>query len=118
MSRDKSAEIKEDTVLHDYEGDLAQESGGGGVNEKNHCHLVQKITPPRHDEGCRTPTSELHKIPATISCPRTPRKRTRLTLENRKLRFFEDSGRDEVDLFFRTSFDDLAKAPKRRCLSV
>lgn len=77
------------------------------------------------EEGCTTPTSSDHKIPTFRSCPPTPRKKLqKLFLRKRKLvdemNFFEASHRDEVEAFFRSSFE-LAKVEsrpmKRRCRS-
>lgn len=72
--------------------------------------------------GCRTPVSEDHKILAALSCPPTPRKQRVLAASSRKrklLHFFEASGREEVESFFRTSFLELSnKADKRRCTSI
>ncbi|XP_044460471.1 cyclin-dependent protein kinase inhibitor SMR1 [Mangifera indica] len=61
------------------------------------------------DEECRTPTSEQHKIPSTISCPPAPRKpKTRYVSCKRKLvelEFFEIRNREEVETFLKASFD-------------
>lgn len=78
---------------------------------------------PEDDQGlCRTPVSEDHKIPTARSCPATPRKQAApaSSRKRKSLHFFEDSGREEVELFFRTSLLELFsnKADKRRCTSV
>ncbi|KAH7856203.1 hypothetical protein Vadar_033900 [Vaccinium darrowii] len=56
------------------------------------------------DDGCHTPTSAEHKIPAVLSCPPAPKKRRRApSYCKRKLRelvFFETVAREEVELFF------------------
>ncbi|KAJ4972372.1 hypothetical protein NE237_005471 [Protea cynaroides] len=56
------------------------------------------------DNECRTPTSDDHKIPVMRSCPDAPRKQTGVVLCKRKLshefRFFEITGRDQVESFF------------------
>lgn len=86
------------------------------------CDL--QAAPDDHYGECRTPVSEDHKIPAVQSCPPTPRKRARpVSSRKRKLHFFESSGREEVELFFQSSFIELKlelskKADKRRCTSV
>lgn len=74
---------------------------------------------------CRTPTSKEHKIPVLVSCPPAPRKPRRVAQCKRKfqeLEFFEIVNRDEVDAFFRSSFDELAAinasaAKRRNCCS-
>ncbi|KAJ9188769.1 hypothetical protein P3X46_000134 [Hevea brasiliensis] len=76
-------------------------------------------------EGCKTPTSSDHKIPTFRSCPPTPRKKVqKLFLQKRKLpdemNFFEASNRDEVESFFRSSFElpgVESRRIKRRCRS-
>ncbi|XAR60052.1 hypothetical protein NMG60_11033284 [Bertholletia excelsa] len=67
-------------------------------------------------EGCRTPTSEDHKIPTIQTCPKAPRKPGQLSSRKRKLselQFFEIVGREEVESFFRSSFDCFAGESRR-----
>ncbi|KAJ9178030.1 hypothetical protein P3X46_009950 [Hevea brasiliensis] len=79
---------------------------------------------PSDQEECKTPTSSNHKIPTIRSCPPTPKKKVqKLFLNKRKLPemdFFEAANRDEVESFFRSSFE-LARVEyrrmKRRCRS-
>lgn len=70
---------------------------------------------------CRTPTSSDHKIPSIQSCPPTPRKpRGRLFSEKRKLsdlHFFETTGREEVESFFRSKLFKFPRV-KKRCTSI
>ncbi|XP_048231317.1 cyclin-dependent protein kinase inhibitor SMR1-like [Ricinus communis] len=64
---------------------------------------------------CRTPTSKEHKIPPVLSCPPAPRKPRRTPSCKRKLselEFIKIVNHEEVDSFFRSSFDAPAK---RRC---
>ncbi|KAF3455148.1 hypothetical protein FNV43_RR05596 [Rhamnella rubrinervis] len=75
-----------------------------------------------HQEHCcRTPTSSDHKIPSIQSCPPTPRKpRGGLFSQKRKLtdlHFFETTGREEVESFFRSNLLDFPRA-KKRCRSI
>uniref|UniRef100_A0A2P2II39 Cyclin-dependent protein kinase inhibitor SMR1-like n=1 Tax=Rhizophora mucronata TaxID=61149 RepID=A0A2P2II39_RHIMU len=67
------------------------------------------------DDNCKTPTSEEQKIPAILSCPPAPRKPRMAVSCKRKLSeldFFENVNRGEVESFFRSSFEVVAK---RRC---
>ncbi|KAF5199880.1 cyclin-dependent protein kinase inhibitor SMR1-like [Thalictrum thalictroides] len=70
------------------------------------------------DEECRTPTSSEYKIPVIETCPPAPRKQPRkVMLCKRKLwsemQFFETSivGRDEIDSFFKCSYNNIKKRP-------
>ncbi|KDP43943.1 hypothetical protein JCGZ_05410 [Jatropha curcas] len=91
-------------------------------------------TVSNEQEECKTPTSSDHKIPVSRSCPPTPRKKRPepqlMFLHNkRKLHendFFEDTHRDEIDSFFRSSFElagiefideSCRSTKKRRCRS-
>ncbi|XP_021890555.1 cyclin-dependent protein kinase inhibitor SIM [Carica papaya] len=67
------------------------------------------------DEGCRTPTSAEHKIPAALVCPPAPRKpKWRAPVCKRKLSFFFEVVRDEeLESFFRSC--DAVSVAKRRC---
>ncbi|KAG6760656.1 hypothetical protein POTOM_033831 [Populus tomentosa] len=74
-------------------------------------------------EECKTPTSGDHKIPAVQSCPPTPRKKMQVFEQKRKLpEFFETTNNDEVESFFRSSFEistrvNESRPMKRRCRS-
>ncbi|GLT81744.1 hypothetical protein SLE2022_001790 [Rubroshorea leprosula] len=89
--------------------------GGGGVVEPSDgCH----------DEECKTPTSSDYKIPTVRSCPPTPKKNV-IRLNNMKKRkrsemmFFETTGREEVESFFRSNLvEDISRNIKKRCKSV
>ena len=69
---------------------------------------------------CRTPTSDDQKIPKIQSCPPTPRKQA--SQNKRKfseLQFFESTARQEVESFFRSTFQQLTSHNyKKRCKSV
>lgn len=65
-------------------------------------------------ELCKTPTSEKHKIPEILCCPKAPKKpKTRSStisckrklqlLADDEFQFFEILNRDEVEEFFRTN---------------
>nr|XP_023876179.1 cyclin-dependent protein kinase inhibitor SMR1-like [Quercus suber] len=74
------------------------------------------------EDCCRTPTSKEHRIPKILDCPPAPRKPKRAPTCKRKLsdlQFFEIVNRDEVDSFFRSSFEQLAviTSKKRNCCS-
>ncbi|KAJ6765476.1 CYCLIN-DEPENDENT PROTEIN KINASE INHIBITOR SMR2-LIKE [Salix purpurea] len=74
-------------------------------------------------EQCRTPTSSEHKIPTIQSCPPTPRKKVQVFAQKRKLpEFFETTNKDEVESFFRSSFEipssvNRSRPVRRRCRS-
>ncbi|KVI06853.1 cyclin-dependent protein kinase inhibitor SMR1-like [Cynara cardunculus var. scolymus] len=60
-------------------------------------------------EECRTPTSPEHRIPQIITCPPPPKKQ-RISGPSCKRRisefqFFEIVARDEVESFFRSSYE-------------
>ncbi|XP_057980566.1 cyclin-dependent protein kinase inhibitor SMR1-like [Malania oleifera] len=67
---------------------------------------------------CRTPTSEEHKIPAVLSCPRAPRKRRAVVSCKRRLswelEFCEIVQPEQLDELFQSSFKAVAGAKKRR----
>ncbi|OAY45809.1 hypothetical protein MANES_07G093500v8 [Manihot esculenta] len=71
-----------------------------------------------NSDECRTPTSQEHKIPTILSCPPAPQKpRRRMFSCKRKLsefEFFEIVNRQEVESFFRSSFQ-LVESAKKRC---
>lgn len=74
-----------------------------------------------NNEECRTPTSEENKIPKILVCPPAPRKpRIRVPSCKRKLselQFFEIANGEEVDAFFRSSFESVSDitSVKRNC---
>ncbi|KAJ8765970.1 hypothetical protein K2173_020486 [Erythroxylum novogranatense] len=69
---------------------------------------------------CRTPTSEEHRIPSILSCPPAPRKPKRPSISCKRklseLEFFEIVNREEVESFFRSSFEVVSK--RRRGVST
>ncbi|KAL7252832.1 hypothetical protein ACSBR1_007397 [Camellia fascicularis] len=71
------------------------------------------------DDECHTPKSPEHKIPAILICPPAPKKPKRSVSCKRKLcelEFFEIVAREEVESFFRSSFDEFVDVNlKRRC---
>lgn len=79
------------------------------------------------EECCKTPTSSDHKIPTTQSCPPTPRKKVQVFSHHRKRKkpdhqfhFFEATGREEVDSFFRSTSSEMfeSHAVNKRCKSL
>lgn len=72
-----------------------------------------------HEEECVTPTSPESKIPVILTCPPPPKKqkhfvpscKRRLTHE---LHFFEIVAKDEVDAFFKSSYELISKTSKKR----
>ncbi|GMN59823.1 hypothetical protein TIFTF001_028904 [Ficus carica] len=112
----------DDQQDHDYHDQL--EDGKPKMEQ-----LLIPSTLDHHEEqkldyfnSCKTPTSEDQKIPTTQSCPSTPRKPASDRVFRRKrtlseLHFFESTGREEVESFFRSS---TFKFPgqKKRCMSV
>ncbi|KAK6936129.1 hypothetical protein RJ641_033159 [Dillenia turbinata] len=61
------------------------------------------------DEGCKTPTSQDHKIPPIRTCPPAPQKQRVVSLKNKRkfpaLQFFEIIGRAEIESFFGSEFE-------------
>uniref|UniRef100_A0A7N2QXB7 Cyclin-dependent protein kinase inhibitor SMR2 n=1 Tax=Quercus lobata TaxID=97700 RepID=A0A7N2QXB7_QUELO len=99
------------------------------ISQKNlpkppQLQVPKQVDDDDDEEGCRTPTSPDHKIPATQSCPPTPRKPARVSVHKRKwtdLKFFENTRREELESFFQSSFKSprvTSHAVKRRCTSV
>ncbi|KAI3414318.1 uncharacterized protein J3R85_016419 [Psidium guajava] len=95
-----------------------------GEGESEPANLDQPPNDDAHgDDPCQTPTSEHHKIPAVRSCPPTPCKPAHVLpsgfRNKRKLHFFESTskGREELDLFFQSSFEP-SPGMKKRCMSV
>lgn len=95
---------------------------GGNNNNNNIGVVAQKINEDENDVeyNCRTPTSKEHRVPSILDCPPAPRKPKRAPSCKRKLsevQFFEIVNYDEVDAFFRSSFDKLAvlTSVKRNC---
>lgn len=79
---------------------------------------IEKTTGDAEDE-CHTPKSPQHMIPKILKCPPPPRKQRPVPSCKRKLEFFETVAREEVELFFRSSFDlidfNSEAVIKRRC---
>ncbi|XP_057980565.1 cyclin-dependent protein kinase inhibitor SMR1-like [Malania oleifera] len=73
------------------------------------------------ESSCRTPTSVEHKIPAILTCPPAPRKqKTVLSCKRRlswELEFHQIVPAEELEDFFRSSFEAVAGA-KRRCACI
>nr|DAD28630.1 TPA_asm: hypothetical protein HUJ06_030098 [Nelumbo nucifera] len=78
------------------------------------------------DYECSTPTSEESKIPIIQSCPPAPRKPRKVVLckrkfSEKKLQFFRFVSHDEVESFFKSSFQTplpiSRHVKKRRCAS-
>uniref|UniRef100_A0A7N0V5I3 Uncharacterized protein n=1 Tax=Kalanchoe fedtschenkoi TaxID=63787 RepID=A0A7N0V5I3_KALFE len=93
--------------------------GGSGDN----CCLKSS---DESSKSCRTPESDANKIPKTLTCPPAPRKPIRRAAMSckRKLmpefEFVEADRRQEVDEFFKSSFDRIstaAAAAKRKIAS-
>ncbi|KAG2729706.1 hypothetical protein I3760_01G262100 [Carya illinoinensis] len=83
--------------------DIADDVGTGVV--------VEPKKEEEDDECCRTPTSKEHRIPEILDCPPAPRKPRRVTSCKRKLselKFFEIVNPEEVDAFFRSSFENVS----------
>ncbi|KAI6669928.1 hypothetical protein NL676_004813 [Syzygium grande] len=122
MTRDHNSSHETPLKPQELPRCLGTNEEGGGSETTN---FDQSSNDGDHggDKQCRTPTSEHHKIPAIRSCPPTPRKPVHvlpLSFQNkRKLHFFESTskGREELDLFFQSSFE-LSPAVKKRCMSV
>ncbi|XP_018808749.1 cyclin-dependent protein kinase inhibitor SMR1-like [Juglans regia] len=71
------------------------------------------VEPEKEDDNecCRTPTSKEHRIPVILDCPPAPRKPRRVPSCKRKLselKFFEIVNPEEVDAFFRSSFENVS----------
>ncbi|KAG9139782.1 hypothetical protein Leryth_021390 [Lithospermum erythrorhizon] len=52
-------------------------------------------------DECKTPNSPQNLIPKIISCPPAPKKSRRVPSCKRKLEFFEVTGRQEIESFFK-----------------
>lgn len=114
-----------------------QQSHGDDDKEDYEQGSILKVLVDDHDQQqevdgdddqaeyyCRTPTSSDHKIPSIQSCPPTPRKPNttsgRLFSQKRKLsdlHFFETTGREEVESFFRSNLFQFPRV-KKRCMSI
>ena len=99
-----------------------QASNDIGGDNNNIGVMAQKINEDENNVEyyCRTPTSKEHRIPSILDCPPAPRKPKRASSCKRKLsevQVFEIVNYDEVDAFFRSSFDKLAvlTSVKRNC---
>lgn len=72
----------------------------------------------KEEEGCRTPRSPQHRIPAVVTCPPAPKKQRRSVDCKRKLEFFEALRGEEVESLFGTvgevSFSKFNASNKRK----
>ncbi|XP_071713665.1 cyclin-dependent protein kinase inhibitor SMR3-like [Rutidosis leptorrhynchoides] len=71
------------------------------------------------DETCHTPTSSKNRIPSIVICPGAPKKpKQSVSGCKRKVSefdFVEFLAREEIDMFFRSSFELINQKNKRRC---
>ncbi|KAJ0545968.1 putative cyclin-dependent protein kinase inhibitor SMR [Helianthus annuus] len=66
-------------------------------------------------QECVTPTSPQHRIPPLLICPPPPKKQRRTCKRrSREFQFFEAVAGDEIDAFFKSSFE-LINRKRRRC---
>ncbi|KAK1416596.1 hypothetical protein QVD17_32387 [Tagetes erecta] len=74
-----------------------------------------------NEDTCVTPTSPDHKIPAVITCPPAPKKQRRTTPSCRRtlseFQFFEAVAREEIDSFFRSTYEFINQnsSKRKRC---
>jgi hypothetical protein len=100
--------------------DAAADDIGGNVAVKPQKTEEEEAKENNNNE-CRTPTSEEHRIPKILDCPPAPRKPRRVPSCKRKLspevQFFEIVNPEEVDAFFRSSFEKISAitSAKRSC---
>ena len=70
-----------------------------------------------NEDLCRTPTSERHRIPKILTCPPAPRKPARRVPSCKRklteLQFFDVKNREDVEEFFRSSFEINVAAGRR-----
>ncbi|KAK9282623.1 hypothetical protein L1049_010842 [Liquidambar formosana] len=95
-----------------------QTSQSSDVTDDNNGAIIQLENGVSDDDECQTPTSIEHKIPTILSCPPAPRKPRHAAKCKRKLsemEFFEIVHREEVESFFRSSFEGAGITSKRRC---
>ena len=90
--------------------------------QNKNINVEEDYNKDEEEECCRTPTSKEHRIPKILDCPPAPRKPKRAPTCKRKLselQFFEIVNREEVDSFFRSSFEqlDVITSNKRNCCS-
>ena len=90
--------------------------------QNNKINVEEDDNKEEEEDCCRTPTSKEHRIPKILDCPPAPRKPKRAPTCKRKLselQFFEIVNREEVDSFFRSSFEQIAviTSNKRSCCS-
>ena len=90
--------------------------------QNNKINVDEDDNKEEEEDCCRTPTSKEHRIPKILDCPPAPRKPKRAPTCKRKLselQFFEIVNREEVDSFFRSSFEQIAviTSNKRSCCS-
>uniref|UniRef100_A0A7N1A1K9 Uncharacterized protein n=1 Tax=Kalanchoe fedtschenkoi TaxID=63787 RepID=A0A7N1A1K9_KALFE len=90
--------------------------GGVGESGENCCLKSSDGS----NKSCHTPKSDANKIPKTLTCPPAPKKPARRAVLSckRKLmpefEFFEADRRQEVDEFFRSSFERISAGPAKR----
>ncbi|BFG34561.1 hypothetical protein CerSpe_208350 [Prunus speciosa] len=100
------------SIFHDHQ----QQPQGLKEKDDNSEPIIRKEV-----DDCRTPTSRDHKIPTIQSCPTTPRKKGQAFVLKRKLAvfdFFESTGREEVESFFRSCFESPSPRVKKRSTSI
>ncbi|XP_062155631.1 cyclin-dependent protein kinase inhibitor SMR1 [Alnus glutinosa] len=104
--------------------DAAADDIGGNVAvkpQKTEEEEAKENNNNNNNNECRTPTSEEHRIPKILDCPPAPRKPRRVPSCKRKLspevQFFEIVNPEEVDAFFRSSFEKISAitSAKRSC---
>jgi hypothetical protein len=103
--------------------DAAADDIGGNVAVKPQKTEEEEAKENNNNNNneCRTPTSEEHRIPKILDCPPAPRKPRRVPSCKRKLspevQFFEIVNPEEVDAFFRSSFEKISAitSAKRSC---
>ncbi|KAK9064051.1 hypothetical protein SSX86_017923 [Deinandra increscens subsp. villosa] len=80
-----------------------------------------RIEPENSEEECVTPTSPESRIPAVLSCPPAPKKQRRAAPSCKRriceFQFFEVVAGDEIDAFFRSSYEFINQnsSKRRRC---
>lgn len=112
--------LEEQQQKERLEKDVVEEGGGLAWREGVEEGEEEK-------EECKTPSSSDHKIPTIQSCPPTPKKKVRASMVHKRklseLHFFETTGREEVESFFRSNSHPLTVdaspgVKRRRCRSA
>ena len=119
VSKFRLLTVKTRTTAQAASKDAAEGDIGGGVEV---VEQPRKMEEEEEEAECRTPTSEEHRIPKILDCPPAPRKPRRVSSCKRKLspelQFFEIVNPEEVDAFFRSSFERISaitSAKRRSC---